>query len=166
MNKSQCFIVTNFTEIWQEDLAEWNYRVVHWCGVKCWVSIREEAKRLCGTVQAFVVEMGSDTTRAYFWPAVNKMPVCLWPGYFLMGQITICWTNFWRISLQFIKSLLVKISLVFLALHLGLHLNPALNQLISTYSDLIDDYEIWLIVIWSNYVALDFPARFCLLDWK
>jgi len=28
------------------------------------------------------VEMGPDPTRAYFWPAVNKRPTCLWPGYF------------------------------------------------------------------------------------
>jgi len=29
------------------------------------------------------VEMGLDPTRAYFWPAVNKRPTRLWPGYFL-----------------------------------------------------------------------------------
>jgi len=26
--------------------------------------------------------MGPDPTRAYFWPAVNKRPTRLWPGYF------------------------------------------------------------------------------------
>jgi len=31
----------------------------------------------------FILEMGSDLTRAYFWRAVNKRPICLWPGYFL-----------------------------------------------------------------------------------
>jgi len=29
------------------------------------------------------VEMGLEPTRAYFWPAVNKTPTQLWPGYFL-----------------------------------------------------------------------------------
>jgi len=29
------------------------------------------------------VEMGPYLTRAYFWPAVNKRPICLRPGYFL-----------------------------------------------------------------------------------
>jgi len=24
-----------------------------------------------------------DLNRAYFWPAINKRPTCLWPGYFL-----------------------------------------------------------------------------------
>jgi len=28
-------------------------------------------------------EMGPETTRAYFWPGVNKRPTLLWPGYFL-----------------------------------------------------------------------------------
>jgi len=27
--------------------------------------------------------MGPDPTQAYFWPAVNKRPTWLWPGYFL-----------------------------------------------------------------------------------
>jgi len=27
-----------------------------------------------------------DTTRAYFWPAVNKGPTCPWPGYFLIRR--------------------------------------------------------------------------------
>jgi len=31
----------------------------------------------------FVIEMGPNPTRAYFWPAVNKRLTCLWPGYFL-----------------------------------------------------------------------------------
>jgi len=30
-----------------------------------------------------ILEMGPDPTRAYFWPAVNKRPTWLWPGYFL-----------------------------------------------------------------------------------
>jgi len=30
-----------------------------------------------------LVVMGSDPTRAYFWPTVNKRLTCLWPGYFL-----------------------------------------------------------------------------------
>jgi len=29
-----------------------------------------------------LLEMGPDLTRAYFWPAVNKRPTPLWPGYF------------------------------------------------------------------------------------
>jgi len=29
------------------------------------------------------LEMVPDPTRAYFWPAVNKRPTRLWPGYFL-----------------------------------------------------------------------------------
>jgi len=28
-------------------------------------------------------EMGLDPTWAYLWPAINKRPTCLWPGYFL-----------------------------------------------------------------------------------
>jgi len=28
------------------------------------------------------LEMGPDPTQAYFWPAVNKRPTCLWPGYY------------------------------------------------------------------------------------
>jgi len=31
----------------------------------------------------WLVEIGPDPTRAYFWPAVNKRPTCLWLGYFL-----------------------------------------------------------------------------------
>jgi len=31
----------------------------------------------------FIDEMNPDPTWAYFWPAINKRPICLWPGYFL-----------------------------------------------------------------------------------
>jgi len=34
-------------------------------------------------IKASQLEMGPDPTRAYFWPAVNKRPTRLWPGYFL-----------------------------------------------------------------------------------
>jgi len=30
-----------------------------------------------------ILEMGPDPTWTYFWPAVNKRPTSLWPGYFL-----------------------------------------------------------------------------------
>jgi len=30
-----------------------------------------------------IIEMGSDPTRKYLWPTVNKGPTHLWPGYFL-----------------------------------------------------------------------------------
>jgi len=31
----------------------------------------------------FAIENDPDPTQAYFWPAVNKKPTCLWHGYFL-----------------------------------------------------------------------------------
>jgi len=34
-------------------------------------------------IVGLVLEMKPDPTRAYFWPAVNKRPTHLWPGYFL-----------------------------------------------------------------------------------
>jgi len=30
----------------------------------------------------FLLETGPDPTQAHFWPAVNKWPIRLWPGYF------------------------------------------------------------------------------------
>jgi len=34
-------------------------------------------------MNGLIIEIGPDPTRAYFWPAVNKKPTRLWPGYFL-----------------------------------------------------------------------------------
>jgi len=44
------------------------------------------------------LEMGPDLTQAYFWPAVNKRPTRLWPGYFLTffpnpNQRWLTWPN-------------------------------------------------------------------------
>jgi len=37
------------------------------------------------------IELGPDPTRAYFWPAVNKRPTHLWPGYLLNGPKRFFW---------------------------------------------------------------------------
>jgi len=39
------------------------------------------------------LEMGPDPTQVYFWPAVNKRPTYLRPGYFLTQPKEIFWTQ-------------------------------------------------------------------------
>jgi len=61
----------NLTFVWQQDTGT-PYLSSLWLGaIKGYEPYQSK------------VEMGSDPTRAYFWPSVNKKSICLWLSYFL-----------------------------------------------------------------------------------
>jgi len=70
-------------------MSEQNVNTAHYRPLR--KSIKDYRYRLS------TVEMGSDTTRAYFWPAVNKRPTRLWLGYFLTRPNDIFFTWNWKI---------------------------------------------------------------------
>jgi len=81
-----------FQENFVHEKLEVPRNVAMWCFPISYLNSYNHSKIYCiGLIHSHLLEARdgpwTDTTWAYFWPAVNKRPTCLWPGYFLPEEI-------------------------------------------------------------------------------